>query len=287
MKKSGKKKESDQPTISGLINTTKKYETQHPRQISITQSLVSFIAEDLISLSVVESSGFRLFANSLDPKYQLPSRKHLSQFLIKDQCDMLFVNVKKHLEEVSEISLTIDLWSNCQMKAFTGITGHYIFDWQLHKCVLACRRLKGRHTAENVYQEYEDTVFRFKVAEKVKHIITDNASNMKKGFRLPGYEVEKDETDEDDDEDDDDSNESLLDEGRDVTNLLPIQHHWCFAHTLQLIIKDGFKASGHIGSTISKCSRLVSFVRKSTIASEDLEGKKYCSWQMQHVGTPN
>lgn len=246
--------------------------------------MVSFIAEDLISLSVVESSGFRLFANSLDPKYQLPSRKHLSQFLIKDQCDMLFVNVKKHLEEVSEISLTIDLWSNCQMKAFTGITGHYIFDWQLHKCVLACRRLKGRHTAENVYQ---DTVFRFKVAEKVKHIVTDNASNMKKAFHLPGYEVEKDKTDEDDDEDDDDSNESLLDEGRDVTNLLPIQHHWCFAHTLQLIIKDGFKASGHIGSTISKCSRLVSFVRKSTIASEDLEGKKYCSWQMQHVGTPN
>jgi hypothetical protein len=59
-----------------------------------------------------------------------------------------------------------------------------------------------------------------------------------------------------------------------VGDLLPIEHHCCFAHTIQLVIKDGFKKSGHIGSTIGKCSKLVSFVRKSTIASEALEGEK-------------
>ena len=89
-------------------------------------------------------------------------------------------------------------------------------NWQLDSVVLACNRCKGRHTAEKIYQEYENTVQHFDVAEKVRHIVTDTASNMVRAFKLPSYENEKardssEASDLDDsntsDEEDDDSDE--------------------------------------------------------------------------------
>ena len=45
----------------------------------------------------------------------------------------------------------------------------------------------------------------------------------------------------------------------------------CFAHTLQLTVNDGLKSCKHISSTISKASRIVNHVRKSTVATEKME----------------
>ena len=153
------------------------------------------------------------------------------------------------------------------MRLFTGFTAHFVVHWKLQSAMLACSHFKGRHTGESIYQEYENTMESFNISSKVNHVITDHASNMLKAFRLPGYE-EKDE--EEDDEDDVDVNKI------DDTTLacLPVQHHGCFAHALQLVIKDGFKHASQIVRVISKCSKLVSHVRKSTIATEILEGEK-------------
>ena len=40
------------------------------------------------------------------------------------------------------------------------------------------------------------------------------------------------------------------------------------------MIKDGFTKAGQIGNTIGQCSKLVLFVRKSTIVSKAMEGEK-------------
>jgi len=55
----------------------------------------------------------------------------------------------------------------------------------LKSVLLCCKRFKGRHTAENIYQQYGDAVLQFDVADKVKHIVTDIANNMVKAFKLP------------------------------------------------------------------------------------------------------
>ena len=46
------------------------------------------------------------------------------------------------------------------------------------------------------------------------------------------------------------------------------------AHTLQLVIKDGFKQAGNITKVLSKVSTIVSFSRESTLAAEVLEAEK-------------
>ena len=81
------------------------------------------------------------------------------------------------------------------MKSYTGITGHYISNWKLESVLLCCNRFKGRHTAENIYEEYENITLHFDISGKVDHVVTDTASNMIKAFKLPGYEEDHEEED--------------------------------------------------------------------------------------------
>jgi len=73
------------------------------------------------------------------------------------------------------------------MRSFTG---HYISDqWTLGSVMLGCNRVTGRHTDDNIMLWFEEIVSEYDIREKIKHIITDSASNIKKAFlTLPGYE---------------------------------------------------------------------------------------------------
>ena len=133
--------------------------------------------------------------------------------------------------------------------------------------MLACRRFTGRHTADNISAQYEEVVNEFNIADKMTHVVSDNASNMVKAFKLPDYNANShsDSDDTSDTEDDDDPS--------DVIAHLP-QHDGCFAHTVQLVVKDGMKAAGTLRSVIGKASNIVYHARKSTISTELLEGHR-------------
>ena len=61
----------------------------------------------------------------------------------------------------------------------------------------------------------------------------------------------------------------------DEEEMEPLSKHLpCFAHTLQLVIHDGFKQAGSIGKVIAKASKIVSRVRHSTHVSDILEGER-------------
>ncbi|KAK2152194.1 hypothetical protein LSH36_337g00018 [Paralvinella palmiformis] len=130
------------------------------------------------------------------------------------------------------------MWSNCQMKGFLGITGHFIdYDWSMQSVMLGCQRFRGQHTAENISNAYDEVTASYDLTGKVSNVITNNESNMLKAFRLPGFSTEPDSDDEDESE---------------AVNLnddlqLHMEHDPCFAHSLQLVVKDGFN------DTASKC----------------------------------
>ena len=96
--------------------------------------------------------------------------------------------------------------------------------------MLSCSHFKGRHTGEGIFQEYESIMETFETSSKVKHVITDNTSNMLKAFYLPWYEKET--CEEEDDKGDIDSTSV---DGT-IFEVLPVEHHSCFAHALQLVI---------------------------------------------------
>ena len=117
----------------------------------------------------------------------------------------------------------------------------------------------------------------YDISEKVRNVITDNAANMKKAFNfsLPGFpdslvdeKSENESGDESDSEsENDDFNVELPDDN------FPTLGH-CFAHTLQLVVKDGLKQTGSsLKTVISKVGNIVKFVRKSVNASDIIENE--------------
>lgn len=196
-----KRKQETQQTLTYLIEPQQKYDQKHPKQLALNSALVNFIAEDLLLLSMVESTQFKQFVYKLDPKYQIPSRKHLSYVLLQKKYEHIKVTVKETLGKVKTVNLTIDLWSNRQMRSYLGINAHLLTeDWSMESLVLGCNRVRGRHTSDNIMLWYEEIVSEFCVGEKIKHIVTDSASNMKKAFiTLPGFQDQSELSDPDDD----------------------------------------------------------------------------------------
>ena len=256
-----------------------KYSSTDRRQVQITDALVLYIASDLVPLSVVESEYFSNLMKILDSRYQLPSRKHLSTKHLEEKSTSVQANLKGSLQNAPSVCLTIDLWSNRQMKGFLGITGHFILDWTMQTVMIACKRFKGRHSAENIRLEYEEAISAYEISEKIMTIVTDNASNMTRAFdlSLPGYVTEKEANKDDDSDVEDDSPDSSEESSSHedpLTECLPT-HSRCYAHSLQLVVKDGLKdASQHLKNVISKASNIVSHVRKSIHATDILEGEK-------------
>ena len=93
---------------------------------------------------------------------------------------------------------------------------------------------------------------------------------------MPGYDTATDETSDEDHEDDDDTaddTDNCMDSS--VFTHLPAERNSCFVHTLQLVVHDGFKQAGpQISKLVAKTSKIVSFARKSTLATDILEGEK-------------
>ena len=117
-------------------------------QKDITDAIVSFIASDLQPLSVVESIAFRQILERAEPHYTVPSRKHLSIQLIPKRFTDLFTKVVTLLKSAEQVCLTLDIWSNRQMRSYLGVTVHFMTEFRLMSATLACRRFSGSHTGQ-------------------------------------------------------------------------------------------------------------------------------------------
>ncbi len=222
----------------------------------------------MLALSLVESLAFKMFVHTLDPRYTLPSRKHLSTKLLTEKQKAIQCRLIELLGSVECVSVTLDMWSNRQMKGYIGITCHFIKRWSMQTVLLSCQRFHGKHTAENITQYFDGTTTQYNLGDKISNIITDSASNMLKPFRLPGFESSTTDVDSNadtDSESDDDNNDHDEMEAVDLQESMTYlpEHDPCFAHTLQLVVKDGFKNAGAVDKVLAKVAKIVTFVRKS------------------------
>ena len=92
---------------------------------------------------------------------------------------------------------------------------------------------------------------------------------------LPGYE---DDTKEENDSEDTSKDETDSQEDCEFVDISSendlLEHHSCFAHTLQSVVKGGLKKAGQIKIVIKQCSNLASFTQRSTIATDALKEEK-------------
>lgn len=174
----------------------------------------------------------------------MPSRKHLSSKLIPQCYEELDSKLLKVLQHAPQVCLTLDIWTNRQMHSYFGMTTHFIVDFNLKSVMLACQRFQGHHTGEEILSHYSELEQLFKIHGKVDNVITDSGSNMLRAFCL--LEINNDKIDNSDTADVDEDDLEPVEVDSYELDMIKPYHYPCFAHTIQLVVKDGLQNSDQL-----------------------------------------
>lgn len=186
----------------------------------------------------MDNDGFRYLLHILEPKYVLPTRKHLTEVIVPNTFNNVRDFVKDSLASEEKVALTCDSWTSRNMVSYLTITAHYISNWSLQSHVLQTRAIQVSHTASNLADLLTEAIKEWELTEKHPAFVTDNAPNMVNAVGLMGC-----------------------------------FHLGCFAPILNLASQAGLKIAA-VSHLLARVRRITSFVRQSPTASLALKSKQ-------------
>jgi len=177
--------------------------------------------------------------NEVEPRYVVPSRKHITDVVLLSIMKGVTAGVAKELTSVQWYSFTTDIWSTeVRNDSLHSFTVHWLTEiFERKEAVLHAHPLSGSHSGEMLCREYNAMLSKWKINnEQVHLIVRDNASNMVKPMSDGDFE----------------------DLG-------------CFAHTLQLIINDGIFSQRAVTDLLAICRQIVGHFKCSPLAYDRLK----------------
>jgi hypothetical protein len=210
-------------------NQIKHYPSNSARCKEIDEALVTLICDNFLPFKLGDSKSFKKFVSILDNKYMLPARKQLSTTYLDLHYEKRCEVVQNQLSEAEAVHLTTDLWTDTiNQISYITVTAHMIDKTcQLYSLTLETSYIEGKHTAENIYTSILSCISKWKLANKVNTIITDNGANMIAAIK------------------------------RGMWTSLP-----CFAHTLNLVVTDALK-NVHLSDSVDKFRKIVHIFKSS------------------------
>lgn len=216
-----------------MYATTKKLSSKQGKEID--DALMSLFFKSFLPFSIVEDKHFKKFVFKLNPAYQLPSRKHVSNTLLDAEYHTCVKQVKEELSTVVSACLTIDCWTSRAQEGYLAVTAHYIDGtFNLQTALLQCQMLSGPHTAVNLSTELRQVINDWNLDKKIKLVVSDNAPNVQNCIKD-----------------------------------LQLKNFGCFAHTINLIAKHSLMVP-EVECFLSKLRAIVSHFKRSTTAVEKL-----------------
>ncbi|MGH0146569.1 UNVERIFIED_CONTAM: hypothetical protein FKN15_008369 [Acipenser sinensis] len=148
------------------------------------------------------------------------------------------IHKQKVMEEVQRadhVYLT-DMWTSINTEAYLAVTGHFISHQpKLNSFLLDISHFKRTHTSGHITEPQLHLMDTWNLRDKITSFITDNAANMVAAIRN-----------------------------------MNICHLPCFAHTLNLIVKNASQNTPDLELVQEKARRIVGFFRSSSNAKERL-----------------
>lgn len=175
------------PSTSGSASAaacwSKTYDSLHPKQKLVTDSLVQNVIICCgLPVSIVDNPNFKQFLSDIDSKYNPSCRRTVTNSLLpKLLCDMKN-KLQNLLDVTSDVSLTADIWTDRRTHSFLGVTVHVFLSGKPKLYLLAFRTFEGSHTGHRIADELETIMDEFKIVNKTRLIVTDNAANMKRAL---------------------------------------------------------------------------------------------------------
>ena len=268
-----------QPTLAAFAtNANLKYGPRHPDQLKINAVLLDVIVDCGLPISIVEREAFRKFVATMHPKYKLPCRSQITSSMLPALRDQTREHVRSELSKAQKVALTMDIWTDRRMHSYLALTAHTFVQCSSGTALLVFQSFKGKHTGVRIAEVLDQVIEDHDLKEKVDMVVTDNASNMRKAFAVAQeFDLEDDEDSVEFPDVDDETAWNELDGGdaAEVNNVIQrrsLVRLSCFAHSLQLTVKDGLKANTS-RLVMAKCSKLASMVHQSALFRESFERK--------------
>ena len=175
-----------QPTLHEVVDKSKRYDPKSSRAQELNRAIAYYIAKDMQSLYTVEKPGFRHLIHTLDPKYNLPSRKYFTKQEIPRLYTEIKEMVKSKVNGAKYFAATTDLWTSCNNHPYLSFTVHFIDDdWMLQSFCLDTVPLFEDHTGQNIAEAIDDILENWGLSkEKLVAITTDNGSNFVAGMAI-------------------------------------------------------------------------------------------------------
>ena len=257
-----------QSTLNSFVTLdSPQYASSSIRQKTLTTSLIhNLIIHCALPISIVDHPNFRAFLSDFDPKYSPPVRQTVTNSILPQMLQSQQTKIASFLERCADVSLTVDIWTDRRMHSFIGVTVHAFNNGAPESRLLAFKCFSGSHTGQRIAEALEDIVEQHSIRGKIRCVVTDNASNMRKALSLI-LEVSETSVVTDGGVDD----PSLWDDGEvgdgDVLDRLTTdqEHIPCFAHSLQLVVRDGLTALGLARTLLAKCCKLANLLHQSSL----------------------
>lgn len=256
------------------------YSHGHPRQKAITESIIQdLIISCNLPLSLIDKPAFKNFMSVVEERYCPASRSTVTRRLSELAADKES-KIKSKLEKTDNVSVTVDIWTDRSMRGFLGVTAHFMEieknNPSLQTVLLSCERFTGSHTGERISEKFEEICDNFNIKHKLDYIICDNAANMRKAFTVCFPSATTTESD-DGDEDLENSNlwedisENFQDDVETIQSSCRQQRLQCFAHSLQLVVRDGLKETKTLNSAMAKVTKFCSLLHSTCGLKEAFE----------------
>ena len=229
-----------QLTLEESSSRTKVWDASDPRAFEITTKVGEMIALDCQPLSVVDNIGFVRVLHAAEPRYTLPSRRHITETVLPQIHSRVMSKVKDDISEARWISCTSDIWSTeVRNDSLISLTAHWLspHSFKRKSTMLNASLIPGSHTGDAIRMKCEEMIGNWDIQKSQLHcFVVDNAANMKKAIVDGGY-----------------------------------THVGCFAHTLQLVINDGILSQRYVQDILAKCRRIVGHFKHSQLAYSRLK----------------
>ena len=202
------------------------------RHKDITLAIAKYIAIDLRPLNSVNDKGFNELIQTLEPRYQMTGRTHITEKILPDKYREIKREVKDALKSATFIGLTTDGWTSRATQSFITVTASVIDeDWKSKLYVLSTTELPESHTAENLSNQLDNVLLEWELEKEKVAVTTDNAFNVCSAMTLSN-----------------------------------VNHVRCMAHTLNLGTQKCLNIA-HISKLCGKVRRVVSYLHRSALAA--------------------
>uniref|UniRef100_A0A803P7E6 BED-type domain-containing protein n=1 Tax=Cannabis sativa TaxID=3483 RepID=A0A803P7E6_CANSA len=208
-------------------------------------ALEKYIVLDELSSKHVEGEGFKQFVRTLQPRFEIPSRKAVAKSILK-----LYEEEKAKLKDIlkhESVSIAVDTWTSIQNLSYMVITAHWIdCDYKFRKRIINFCQLVD-HTEKKMKLGIWDCLNDWGITKLVGVTLNDSSFNDAIIKYLIRWFKDKD--------------KSLVLDGK-------FLHVRCSAYIMNLIVSEGLAENY---DSIAAIRNAVRFVRSSQSRLDDFK----------------